>query len=244
LHRHGGDASALGATDGRRDVSWACRCRWRRIAGVEVARRDAAMRGGSLATRYRLVISGHSVARPVAGGWLATFDARGGLPVAGYASAVTLVFGAAGLVPVVLFVAVRAARRLLPRLAGVSGELAAGNLSGAIPRVGISVAALSVSLAMMVAIAVMVGSFRETVVYWVSQTLKADLFVGPSTRNNGARQSTLSAEVDAIVSAHPAVPRSIASAHHHRCGRCAGVPHGGRLRGDDHAWRIAVQGAG
>ena len=168
----------------------------------------SAMRGADqLATRYRL--SWRQLAIPVAmfvaGGWLATFDARGGLPVAGYASAVALVFGAAGLVPVVLFVAVRVARRLLPRLAGVSGELAAGNLSGAIPRVGISVAALSVSLAMMVAIAVMVGSFRETVVYWVSQTLKADLFVGPSTRNNGARQSTLSAEVDAIVSAHPAV---------------------------------------
>ncbi len=87
----------------------------------------------------------------------------------------------------------------------MSGELAASNLAGAIPRVSISVAALSVSLAMMVAIAVMVGSFRETVVYWVSQTLKADLFVGPSTRSNGARQATLSAEVDAIVSAHPAV---------------------------------------
>ena len=66
-------------------------------------------------------------------------------------------------------------------------------------------AALAVSLSMMVAIAVMIGSFRETVVYWVAQTLKADLFVGPPTRNNGARQATLSAEVDAVVAAHPAV---------------------------------------
>ena len=93
----------------------------------------------------------------------------------------------------------------------MTGSVAAAATGvGSMP--GTSVAALSVSLAMMVAIAVMVGSFRETVVYWVSQTLKADLFVGPSTRNNGARQSTLSAEVDAIVSAHPAVSRCSLSA--------------------------------
>ena len=32
---------------------------------------------------------------------------------------------------------------------------------------------------MMVAVAIMIGSFRETVVYWVGQTLQADLFIGP-----------------------------------------------------------------
>ena len=39
---------------------------------------------------------------------------------------------------------------------------------------------------MLVAIAIMIGSFRETVIYWVAQTLRADLYV--STR--GARTST------------------------------------------------------
>jgi hypothetical protein len=34
-------------------------------------------------------------------------------------------------------------------------------------------------ISMKVAVAVMVGSFRATVVDWVSQTLKADLFVAP-----------------------------------------------------------------
>ena len=55
----------------------------------------------------------------------------------------------------------------------------------AIPRLSISVAALAVSLSMMVAIAVMIGSFRETVVYWVGQTLQADLFVGPGLAAHG-----------------------------------------------------------
>ncbi len=68
---------------------------------------------------------------------------------------------------------------------GVEGLLAHANLTSAIPRLSISVAALSVSLAMMVAIAVMIGSFRETVVYWVGQTLQADLFIGPGHPADG-----------------------------------------------------------
>ena len=71
------------------------------------------------------------------------------------------------------------AGRTLRRRLGVEGLLAHANLTSAIPRLSISVAALSVSLSMMVAIAVMIGSFRDTVVYWVGQTLQADLFIGP-----------------------------------------------------------------
>ena len=67
-------------------------------------------------------------------------------------------------------------------LFGVGGWLAHAALGGAIGRVAVSVAALAVSLAMMVAITVMVGSFRQTVIDWVGQSLQADLFVGPASR--------------------------------------------------------------
>ncbi len=91
------------------------------------------------------------------------------------------------------------------RVFRVEGWLANANLAGAIPRLSVSVAALAVALSMMVAIAVMIGSFRETVIYWVGQTLKADLFVGPSTRSGGARLATISPEVVDAVAAHPMV---------------------------------------
>src|SRR5262249_8756245 len=68
-----------------------------------------------------------------------------------------------------------------------------------IPRLSISIAALAVSLSMMVAVAVMIGSFRETVVYWVGQTLQADLFVGPRVRPAVGSEQTLStAGIDAV----------------------------------------------
>ena len=85
------------------------------------------------------------------------------------------------------------------RAFGVEGLLANANLAGAIPRLSVSVAALAVALSMMVAIAVMIGSFRETVVHWVGQTLVADLFIGPATRSAGARQATISPDVERIV---------------------------------------------
>jgi putative ABC transport system permease protein len=128
-----------------------------------------------------------------------------GLPLAGYAAAFALVIGAALLMPLLLQAAARVGRAFWFRGFGVGGWLAHANLGGHIPRVAVSVAALAMSLAMMVAITVMVGSFRETVVDWVGQTLQADIFVGPASRAQGARASTISADVEAVVRAHPEV---------------------------------------
>ena len=98
----------------------------------------------------------------------------------------------------------RSARRCA-RLLGVEGLLAHANLAAAIPRLSISIAALAVSLSMMVAVAVMIGSFRETVAYWVGQTLQADLFVGPGVQPTVGSEQTLSAPVIDAVRAHPDV---------------------------------------
>ncbi len=138
--------------------------------------------------------------------WL--FSTRGtvaGLPVFGYAASIAIVFGAAFLVPAVFYLVTRLSKQPLAYFFKVEGRLANSNLAGAIPRISISVAALAVSLAMMVAIAVMVGSFRETVIYWVNQTLKADLYLRPSARANVATEAVISPEVTAIITSHPQV---------------------------------------
>ena len=58
---------------------------------------------------------------------------------------------------------------------------------------------------MVTAITIMIGSFRETVQYWVEQTLRADLFVAPATRSNVYSQSTLSPELVRLISTNPRV---------------------------------------
>ncbi|MGD9903521.1 MAG: FtsX-like permease family protein [Vicinamibacterales bacterium] len=128
-----------------------------------------------------------------------------GRPVFGYAAALAIVVGTALLVPPLLFVMARAVRGPLRRRLGAEGLLAHAHLASAIPRLAISVAALAVSLAMMVAVAVMIGSFRDTVVYWVGQTLRADLFVGPGVQPTVGSSQTLSADVIDAVRRHPQV---------------------------------------
>jgi len=169
---------------------------------------NAALRGAERAqartapqTRTRLL----AAALLAAAGGLSQLPPVRGLPLAGYLASFALVFGAALLMPTLLQAATQRGRLLWYRLFGVGGWLAHAALGGAIGRVAVSVAALTVSLAMMVAITVMVGSFRQTVIDWVGQSLKADLFVGPASRRAGARAPTVSRQVEDTVRALPEV---------------------------------------
>lgn len=139
------------------------------------------------------------------GAGLATRGPVRGLPLFGYASAIVVVFGASFLVPAILFAVAHGIERPVRRLLKVEDWLAVTNLSAAVPRLSISVAALSVSLSMMVAISVMIGSFRETVIYWVGQTLQADLFLSPGSRHQGGAEETLSPDVILAVTSSPDV---------------------------------------
>lgn len=168
----------------------------------------AAMRGSDrLETRVRL--GWQALVWPGAVLALAVFFAtRGpidGRPLFAYAAAFAIIIGVALLVPAIIFGTARALARPLSSLLGVTGRLAHANFTATIPRLSISVAALSVALAMMVAIAIMVGSFRETVVYWVGQTLQADLFVGPGVRPTTGSGQTLSPSVLDAIRRHPQV---------------------------------------
>jgi putative ABC transport system permease protein len=180
------------------------------VPAAEAARVSpvAAIRGSDLPdTRASSSVRrlGAAIALLALGWWLATLGPVGGLPLFGYASAVAVVLGASFLVPFVLFVAARALDGPARRLLRVEDWLAVTNLSASISRLSISVAALAVSLSMMVAIAVMIGSFRETVVYWVSQTLQADLFISPASQRQPGAQGTLSPELVDLVTGSPDV---------------------------------------
>ena len=120
----------------------------------------AAVRGDEdLDTRGRLpwrFVTG-PLAFFAAGAWLATLGPVGGLPVFGMLAALAVVLGAGMAMPAVLFGFRRTCGAAMARWLRVEGRLAHANLGSAIPRLSISVAALAVSLAMMAAIAIMVG---------------------------------------------------------------------------------------
>jgi len=101
----------------------------------------------------------------------------GGIPVFGYVSVLFVVAGFSLLAPDI----VRITSKLpLGKLFGIVGKLAAASLPASLRRTSVASAALSLAIGMMVAVAVMVGSFRVTVDIWVKQTIMSDLWLRPA----------------------------------------------------------------
>ncbi|MCU1348677.1 MAG: macB 37 [Acidobacteria bacterium] len=103
-----------------------------------------------------------------------------GIAVAGYVAVLFVVAGFSLLAPAVVRGTAALTRPLLRRTFGIVGELAAASLPASLRRTSIASAALSLATGMMIAVALMVGSFRETVNVWVDQTISSDLWLRPA----------------------------------------------------------------
>jgi putative ABC transport system permease protein len=90
-------------------------------------------------------------------------------------------------------------------LAGVAGTLGIRYLRVAVARTGAAVAALMVAVGMLVALDVMVSSFRRTVDAWVGQTIRGDLYVEPVGHRENFGATSLPESLVARVRALPGV---------------------------------------
>jgi putative ABC transport system permease protein len=100
----------------------------------------------------------------------------GGLPVLGYLSGAAIILGGSLCMPLGIEIVSAAGRR---NLRDAPSLLAAVNLGAALRRNSIAVAALAIAIAMVTSVAILVGSFRQTVATWADEALIADLFVRP-----------------------------------------------------------------
>ena len=80
-------------------------------------------------------------------------------------------------IPAVVDLTTRFLTRALGVVLGVEASLASQSLSASLRRTSVLVGALSTAIAMMTAVGVMVGSFRETVQLWMNDQVPADLYV-------------------------------------------------------------------
>lgn len=103
-----------------------------------------------------------------------------GIAVGGYVAVLFVVTGFSLLSPMIITAASRVLQPILGRMFGIIGSLAAASIPASLRRTAIATAALSVATGMMVAVALMVGSFRETVRIWVDQTVSSDLWLRPA----------------------------------------------------------------
>ncbi|HXI11791.1 MAG TPA: FtsX-like permease family protein [Thermoanaerobaculia bacterium] len=103
-----------------------------------------------------------------------------GIAVGGYISVLLLITGFSLLSPLAIESVSRFLAPSLTRWFGPAGRLAAVSLPASLRRTAVASAALSVAIGMMIAVSLMVGSFRETVRVWVDQTIASDLWLRPA----------------------------------------------------------------
>jgi putative ABC transport system permease protein len=131
----------------------------------------------------------------------------GGLPLAAYLSVAALLFGGVALVPAV----VQALLALLPTSRHALPLLAMRRARFQRHTAGAAVAGVVASLALSVALTVMVTSFRGGVAAWLDQVLPADLYARSASHSAAADQAWLEPAFVAAVRSLPGVQRVMAS---------------------------------
>ncbi|MBL8359374.1 MAG: ABC transporter permease [Rubrivivax sp.] len=127
----------------------------------------------------------------------------GGLPLAAYASVALLLFGGVALVPV----AVQALLAGHPTPHGAAALLAVRRADHQRHAATAAVAGVVASLALSVALTVMVASFRSGVASWLDQVLPADLYARTAGSGAAAEQPWLDDATVARAAALPGVVR-------------------------------------
>ena len=126
---------------------------------------------------------------------VALITIRARAPQGGFFSAGLSLLGFSLLAPAATLLVERLFRRLVRRLAGIEGALGASYLRATVARTSVVVAALMVSVGMMVSLSIMVRSFRSTVDIWVQQTMKGDIYVEPVGRRVTGSATAINAEI-------------------------------------------------
>jgi putative ABC transport system permease protein len=129
----------------------------------------------------------------------------GGKPVFGYIATLLAVGAAVFAIPAFVYAAIRAASTFLQKILGVEALLASRSLVGSLRRTSALVAALCTAVAMMTAVGIMVGSFRQTVVSWMDSELPADLYIRPAGNPATDQHPTISAALSDAISEIPDV---------------------------------------
>jgi len=128
-----------------------------------------------------------------------------GKPFFGYMAALLMIGASAFAIPALVSGLTAAFSGLLRRALGVEAMLASRSLVSSLRRTAVLVAALSTAIAMMTSVAIMVGSFRQTVEAWMDAQLKADLFLQPAGDPRADRLPTLDASLADALATLPGV---------------------------------------
>ena len=99
----------------------------------------------------------------------------------GYIGAFGVILGLSFMCGMLLIVMARPWKFFLKTAAGPVGSLAAGNVRRSLGRTAVAVAAFGIALSLLVGLGSMIGSFRQTLIWWMDGQIRADLYIQAPT---------------------------------------------------------------
>ncbi len=148
-------------------------------------------------------------------GICASLKIANGPPLPGFAAAFLILLAFALFTPLATRTLGRGLQPIWRRLLGPAGDLGCRYLAGSLSRSAVSIAALACALGMLIAVAVMIGSFRQTVNDWVNRSISGDIFFGPAVFSTAAYDRYLPPEILPQLQQDP----QIADIYQYRCVR-------------------------
>ncbi len=116
-----------------------------------------------------------------------------------------VLIGLAALTPWLSFWLMRFLSAPLGRWPGLLGRLATRNIIRAQSRLAIAIAALMAAVAVTIGVQVMIDSFRTTVILWLDESLRGDIYIAAAGFSANRPDEPLPDEVVAVVQDHPGV---------------------------------------
>jgi putative ABC transport system permease protein len=129
--------------------------------------------------------------------------------VAAFAGLFAVLLGAALLTPPLVTLAMQSFSPVGQQFLGVIGRLAPRDILRSLSRTSVAIAALMVSVSVIVGVSIMVGSFRGTVVQWLDQTLQADIYVSPPSTTANRVLGKLDPLVATALKTHPGIRKAV-----------------------------------
>ncbi|MGQ9637255.1 MAG: ABC transporter permease [Thermodesulfobacteriota bacterium] len=96
----------------------------------------------------------------------------------GFAGVFVFILGVSLLTGVILLLLHPLIKKILGCIGGLPAKIASGNIRQNLGRTGVAVAAFMVSLSMSIGLSVMIGSFRESLIWWMGTQIRGDLYIG------------------------------------------------------------------
>jgi len=186
------------------------------VAAIVPAREATAAPPRAVLQRSALESRSHSALPRTTAVGLAFLALGGGLlllpsrdVVSSFASIFAVVLGSALLVPGATVAAARLLAPAMRRVFGLLGSMAARGLEATLSRTGVAMAALVIAISMSIGVAIMVESFRATLVDWLGVTLQADVYAAPVDVSAREEPTALDPEIVAELSNAIGVERAM-----------------------------------